>query len=96
MSGGHVPEAIRENERINQAYEAGRDQQISTTMALGKVNGDWFKAIVAAQAAMGTVGKDGKNTSSRYNYATAENMIRGSREPLTVAGLAFFSTWSTA
>lgn len=66
-----------------------------TTMVMGKANADWFAALAEAQAAVVTVGKDGDNKQANYSYATAENMIRGSRGPMAEAGLAFFSTWST-
>lgn len=59
-----------------------------------KTTAELMAALAKAQSEMETVGKDRKNTQSNYNYATADNMIRGSRGPLTKNGLSFVVTWS--
>lgn len=53
-------------------------------------------ALAKAQAAVGSVGKDGTNTQRGYRYATTEAMIRGSRQHLAAHGLAFLCSWSQA
>ena len=53
-------------------------------------------ALARAQAAVGSVGKDGTNTQRGYRYATTEAMIRGSRQHLAAHGLAFLCSWSQA
>lgn len=66
----------------------------SFAIDLSTVTPDLLAALSKAQAAVGTVGKDGNNKSAGYRYASGEAMIRGSRGPLTDNGLAFFSTWT--
>lgn len=60
---------------------------------LSKTTPEFWASFVAAQAAVQTVGKDEKHDQRGYKYATAENMIRGTRNPLTSNGLAFLSAY---
>lgn len=55
----------------------------------GKGWGSVELALVAAQEAMKAVGKDGRNNHGRYDYSTAEGMIRATRLALNDNGLAF-------
>ena len=47
-------------------------------------------ALLQAQQAIGAVGKDARNDFGRYDYVSAEAMIRGSRAALHSAGVLFF------
>lgn len=67
---------------------------VDVVLDLSGINPPWCAAMAKAQAEVETVGKDGRNEEGRgYSYATGENMIRGSRTPLTSNGLAFISSW---
>lgn len=54
-----------------------------------------FAALAKAQQAALTVGKDETNEQARYNYSSAEAMIRASRAAMAQSGLAVVSTWTT-
>ena len=49
-------------------------------------------ALLDAQRSIHAVGKDSKNNYSKYNYASAENIIAACREVLLEAGLTFQRT----
>jgi len=51
-------------------------------------------ALAMAQTQAQTVGKDGTNTQKHYKYATAEAMIRASRDAMSGTGLSVLSTWT--
>lgn len=53
----------------------------------------FFTALAKAQGECKTVGKDGHNKYSKYNYSTAENMIRAARKPFADNGFAFWYSW---
>lgn len=65
-------------------------QAPETLIDTSQAGPELFAAIVGAQSAMQTVGKDGRNNQNGYNYATAEAMIRATRAPLASVGLAVF------
>jgi hypothetical protein len=50
------------------------------------------EALLEAQRAVGGIGKDARNDFGRYDYVSAEAMIRGARVALHHAGLAFFAS----
>lgn len=50
-------------------------------------------ALVLAQRAAKSVGKDGKNDWHGYRYATAESMLEEGRAALLSAGLVLMQTW---
>jgi len=53
-----------------------------------------FAALAEAQARVGSIGKDGHNAHGKYNYATADSMIRGGREARAGTGLSLLTTWT--
>jgi hypothetical protein len=57
---------------------------------------DLFAALHQAQQQAQTVGKDGHNNHSRYNYATAEAMIRAGRACRNGTGLSLVCTTTVA
>lgn len=63
-------------------------------LRLDKLTPEMAADLANAQASCQTVGKDGHNSQNRYNYATADAMIRASRLPLGNNGLSLISTWS--
>jgi len=66
------------------------------SLDMSGANGALFAAIAKAQAAVESVGKDGKNRDKGYNYATADSMIRGGRAARGAAGgeLALVTAWT--
>ncbi len=55
---------------------------------------DMWKALSVAQGQCRTVGKDGKNRNGNYNYASADAIVRASREPLARNGLSVIESFA--
>lgn len=51
---------------------------------------EWYKAMADAQKDVDHAEKDGRNTYSNYNYASAEEVIRTAKEALSAHGLGLF------
>lgn len=77
------------------AHRAALEPEQALDMDTSKATPELWAALVKAQRAVKTVGKDGRNKQKDYNYATSEAMIKAGRAHLNDAGLVLLQTFQT-
>lgn len=79
---------------MNEIIDQETGEVRTSPLDVSRATPDLFAALAKAQAAVETVGKDGKNRDKHYSYATADSMIRGARAARAGSGLSLLTSWT--